>query len=259
MDRRAFIKTGGIVLAGASVYSCAPVSNIINYWTNEMRKGDMYEFRNKHVPFDVYATTDRYEFIDEVSEILNNYDDKGSKELLPELDYGRKTKEEFIEKWTENANEYLGYLSDGKFQLCLENVDKIDPEDSYRKEKILNSPEKRFTMILTQDDIGPRFIGEYKQNGKFFLDPFNLQLDKENCHTFDNSPIHEMFHGFFGTNYHSKYKESIMYKNDASTSFGLTGEESNHLDWPKRDSIVLHPLLFRMNWLKTRLRIARLL
>ena len=258
MDRKTFLKTAGTLVAGASVYSCAPVSSIINYWTNEMWKGDMYEFRNKHVPFDVYSTTERYEFIDEVSEILNNYDDKGSRELLPELDYGRKTKQEFIEKWTENANEYLDCLSDGKFQLCLENVDKIDPEDSYRKEKILNSQKKRFTMILTQDDFKRRYIGEYQQNGKFFLDPFNLQLDKENCHTFDNSAIHEMFHGFFGTNYHSKYK-GIMYKNDTSTSFDLTDEESNHLGWPLgKKHTVLHPLLFRMNRRKTRLHITRL-
>lgn len=222
---------GAMIIAGLTIpaYSQAKSTGAIaleekvETGTKWFSKGDMYRFRKSKAPLEVYICNDKSKSRSEDYYKLFSEED---------VDTSRLT-DDYIKKWVSQTNEYLSYLSNGKFQLDLKEIKRINTDYWNTKEKDAELPypdKKSFKMIVHPSATKG---GHYSMDGFFWVNPFYLQTGED----YDSLPIHEMMHGFFGEG-HSESKNSTI---NTVSMIGLTEKEAKHLGWNYVKPIDIHP------------------
>lgn len=207
-------------------------------------KGDMYEWRNKKAPLKIIICQDDLF----PKHILENYDSlfvlrndsvfeartfkKGSEWYPPykvDKNYLERLTDDYLKGWLEQTNFWLGYLSGNKFQLELENIERVVTD--YGNGNYNFDYGNAFTMIVHPNG-GPMSGGGgyYSGNGIFWIDPLSLSYDKNDKNKCTIVPIHEILHSFFGSG-HSVDTTSTIYS--PSSHIFLTREEAEFLGWPE--------------------------
>jgi len=206
--------------------------------------GDMLEYKDKNdVPF--------YIHIDENKQETSRIIKKGKN-----TDYKTRLTNAYLMKWFLGFNECFKYLSGGEFSMKLMGISRREHE---RPDFIKR---KGFKMEIDPTLIG----GYYNKRGHFVVgadsmtsasDPIYLTFtwDEYNGDTWVEkkmtirakigTPIHEVFHGFFGGEHPERkyWDKSITVPWDGSTlvsgmaedrmhTLGLLTGEADYLGWP---------------------------
>lgn len=223
--------------------------------SNWFSKGDMYEWRNKKAPLKIIVCEDDlfpahllsgYDSIvvvrdDSVFE-ANIFKDGNQWHPSYKVDKGylERLTPDYLKGWLEQTNYWLNYLSGGKFQLELENIEYI--KTNYWNDSFSFNYGTAFTMIVHPHGSPMRGGGGYYSgNGIFWVDPLSLSYDKNDKNKCTPVPIHEILHSFFGPG-HSPDTLSTAYT--PSFYIYLTKEESEFLGWPKVEPKKLKTIKF---------------
>lgn len=228
VKRRQFIKDLSRDFAAGMALS-SPLRYISPQYENWFTYGDMYDYRNRKTPLEIYVCDDR-----SAPEELRIYTEH-------EKFRGDRLTDQFMETWTKQANGYLDYLSGGQFRLEPTEIKRI--KMNYLNDEIDEVPwppdGKSFRMVV--HPTIPRG-GFYGRRGFLWVRSFHMQLDEGGKRTFDSLPLHEIFHGFFGGK-HSDSPESMM---NLVTVMGLTKPEARHLGWPAVEPVDVHPWRYKI-------------
>ncbi|MBN1896428.1 MAG: hypothetical protein JW789_01730 [Candidatus Aenigmarchaeota archaeon] len=235
MNRRSFVKTIAAGTAGMMVPEY--LAGTERDWAHGVYKGT--------VPIDIYCCDIDIPPRTRIRSLAESYEGPFREDLLEETDFGKKYDVSFIEKFADQLSGYISYLSSGDFNIKLNNADVIPALRNPIYDEVTTIPrDGSFRMIITtmMDNV----CGEYFPGGLLFVNPFNVQLDRDNNKYFDPTPIHEMFHGLFRFDHiHSYFNgKSLMYPTDSKSSVGLSRREFRILDWKPVEPIDVHPLKY---------------